>query len=186
MLLPDLIRIDGVSGAVAPQTGHYIKRLSEMKGLYQDTAALEAMLGDGDPVTYEVQEYRKVGSDLFFGTTTMYPGKVGAEYFMTRGHFHVRRDLGEVYYTQSGQGVLVLETREGDTHEVAMEADSIAFIPPGWAHRSVNTGDVPLVFVWVVDAEAGNDYGDILTRGMRTIVVDDDGPQIRPNPRHPG
>jgi glucose-6-phosphate isomerase len=186
MLEPDFVRIDGVSGAVAPQTGHYVKKLSDLRGLYQDAGAYDALLARGDGVAYEVQEYRKPGSDLFFGTTTMYPGQVAGEYFMTRGHYHVRPDLGEVYYTQRGQGVLLLENRAGETREVEMTPGSIAFIPPGWAHRSVNTGQEPLVFVWVLDVEAGNDYAEIPTRGMRRIVVADGGPQVRANPKHSG
>ena len=172
MLLPAGVTIDGLAGAVQPETGRYVKRLSELRGLFADADAVDRMVAaEHDPLVYEVVEYKQAGSDLFFGTTTMAPGQVGGEYFMTRGHFHQRRDMGEVYYTQSGSGILVLESREGQVETVAMAPGVCAFIPPDWAHRSVNTGVGKLVFVWVCNAEAGHDYAEILSRGMRKRVM---------------
>ena len=183
-MFPVGVAIDPESGAVAPSTGRYTKRLSELRGLYRDTAALDAMLAsNGDSVAYEVIEFRQEGSDLFFGTTTMYPGRVGDEFFMTRGHFHERRDRGEVYYTQSGQGLLLFESRDGETRSVEMKPGVCAFIPPDWAHRSINTGSQPLVFVWVCNPDAGHDYAEILKRGMRKLVVSRaNGVELVPNP----
>ena len=184
-MLPEGVTIDPLTGAVSPSTGTYTKRLSEFRGIYQDDAALDALIGEkGDLVTYEVTEYRAEGSDIFFGTTTMMPGRVGDEYFMTRGHYHARRDRGEIYYTQSGQGILLLQSRDGETREVAMKPGVCAFIPPDWAHRSVNTGDTPLVFVWCCSQDAGHDYAEIVTKGMRQLVVaKQDMATCIPNPR---
>ena len=114
----------------------------------------------------------------------MEPGRVGDEYFMTRGHFHVRRDRGEVYYTQSGEGLLLLESRSGETRVVEMRPGICAFIPPDWGHRSINTGSSKLVFVWVCNADAGHDYGQIMEKGMRSVVVARSGkPAVEPNPK---
>ena len=136
-----------------------------------------------NPIVYEVDEYRKQGSDIFFGTADMWPGKVGNEYYMTRGHFHRQRDKAEVYYTQHGSGILLLASREGQIRTVEMRPGVCAFIPPDWAHRSINTGDDKLVFVWVSDPDAGHDYGDILKSGMRKIVVESNGrPVVIDNP----
>lgn len=173
MLLPEGVHIDGVSGAVTPETGRYRKPLSELAGIFHDKAAYQAALQAGDPLVYEVVEYRKDGGDLFFGTTIMHPGAIGGEYFMTRGHFHADRTMGEVYYTQSGQGVLLLESRDGRSEVVEMKPGICAFIPPDWAHRSINTGRDKLVFVWICNPRAGHDYGAILSKGMRKLVVAD-------------
>jgi glucose-6-phosphate isomerase len=185
-MLPMSVTVDAFTGAVRPSTGHYVKRLSELRGLFQNGRAFEAAVAErGDPPVYEVREYRVEGSDLFFGTTTMYPGQVAGEYYMTRGHYHARNDRGEVYHVQSGSGVLVLETRAGETHSVSLEPGTCAFIPPEWAHRSVVIGGDKLVFLWVCNIDAGNDYQEILEKGMRLIVVEEDGtPRVRPNPRH--
>ena len=90
-----------------------------------------------------------------------------------------------MYYTQSGEGLLLLESREGETRTVEMKVDICAFIPPDWAHRSMNTGKVPLVFVWVCNADAGHDYGEILARGMRSLVVQQNNKvALVPNPNY--
>ncbi|ANM12756.1 glucose-6-phosphate isomerase protein [Rhizobium sp. N324] len=105
MLLPEGVLINGLTGGVSPGTGRYTKRLSELREIFQDQTELDRLVEvECDPVVYEVIEYRKQGSDLFFGTTTMEPGKVSGEFFMTRGHFHQRRDMGEVYYTEWPRG----------------------------------------------------------------------------------
>lgn len=184
MLLPDGIRIDGRTGEMAPQTGRYAKRLSALSAIFQNKRALDEKVShEADPLVYEVIEYRKDGSDLLFGTTTMYPGDVSGEFYMTRGHFHERRDLGEVYYTQSGKGVLLLEDRQGRTETVDMLPGVCALIPPDWAHRSINVGTEKLVFVWVCSPLAGHDYGQILLRGIRKVVVrHGDGFRLLENP----
>ena len=174
--LPMGVFINGLTGAVDPASGHYVKRLSELREIYQDKVAFDhAVQERDDPVTYEVVEYRPENSDIYFGTTTMYPGDIGGEFHMTRGHFHARRDMGEVYYTQSGTGILLLESRNGETRTVEMKPGVCAFIPPDWAHRSINTGTEPLVFVWVCNPLAGHDYGEILKRGMRKRVMKIEG-----------
>jgi glucose-6-phosphate isomerase, archaeal len=184
-LLPEGVVIDPISGSITPSTGEYVKRLSEFRGLYRDAKALDELLATkGDIATYKVTEFREPSADIFFGTTTMFPGKVGAEYFMTRGHFHERRDRGEIYYTQSGEGILLLQSREGEVRTVAMKPGVCAFIPPDWAHRSINTGRAPLVFVWCCNQDAGHDYGEITTFGMRQLVVETDGkPALVANPK---
>ena len=54
------------------ETGRYVKRLSELKGIFQDPDAVDHLIGEKhDPLVYEVLEYRKPGSDIFFGTTTI-------------------------------------------------------------------------------------------------------------------
>jgi glucose-6-phosphate isomerase, archaeal len=183
MLFPAAVQIDPLTGVLSEETGRYTKLLSEIRTLFQNQAAVDHILAKGNPVAYEVIEYKKPGSDIFFGTTIMHPGRVGDEFFMTRGHFHARRDMGEVYYTQHGEGMLLLESRNGEVREVEMRPGVCAFIPPDWAHRSVNVGETDLIFVWVCNQEAGHDYGDILKRGMRRIVVEREGrPQVIDNP----
>jgi glucose-6-phosphate isomerase len=184
-LIPARVSIDPSSGALSPATGRYEKRLSGLEGIFSNRQAWAAAIREGnDPLVYEVMEFKQEGADIFFGTTTMQPGKVGGEFFMTRGHFHARRDLGEVYCTQSGNGLLLLESRDGDAQVLEMLPGSCAFIPPDWAHRSINTGSVPLVFTWFCNVHAGHDYTAILKRGMRKLVVDRDGKvELVANPR---
>lgn len=186
MLFPEGVTIDSRTGEVTPSTGRYEKRVSELTGLYRDAEALKSYLAkNGDTIAYEVVDYRKPESDLAFGTTIMSPGKIGDEFFMTRGHFHIRRECGEIYYTQVGDGLLLLESREGETRTVAMKPGVCAFIPPDWAHRSINVGKGKLIFVWACATDAGHQYGEILERGMRNFVVDREGtPVLVANPSY--
>ncbi len=184
MLSPESIDINPNTGVMEPATGRYLKKVCELGQIYQDKDAFEALVAeDPEQIAYEVIEYRKAGSDLFFGTTTMRPGKIGREYFMTRGHYHKRRDLSEIYYTQSGSGILLLQSRQEETKAIEMRPGICAYIPPDWAHRSINTGSDDLVFVWCCDVETGHDYGEILDRGMAKLVVEQLGePLIVDNP----
>lgn len=183
-LFPTEISFDARTGALSQTTGRYRKHLSDLDGVFQDDDAwTRGVQENSDPLVYEVNEYKKEGSDLFFGTTTMQPGKIGEEYVMTRGHFHLRRDMGEFYCTQNGSGLLLLQDRDGKSETVEMREGSCAFIPPDWAHRSINTGSVPLVFTWFCNVLAGHDYDAIASRGMRMLVVERSGKvELVPNP----
>jgi len=183
-LSPIEISFDAATGALSAETGQYRKCLSHLEGVFRDADAWSRVIREnGDPVVYEVNEYKKEGSDLFFGTTTMQPGKVGEEYFMTRGHFHLRRDMAEFYCTQHGSGLLLLQNRDGKSETVEMREGSCAFIPPDWAHRSINTGSDPLVFTWFCNVLAGHDYDAIATQGMRMLAVERCGQvELVPNP----
>ena len=90
---------------------------------------------------------------------------------MTKGHYHAVINTAEVYYTLCGQGVMVMETPEGETAVEPLSPGKVLYVPPRWAHRSVNTGAEDLVFFFVYPAEAGHDYGTIECKGFRKLVM---------------
>ena len=51
----------------------------------------------------------------------------------------------------------------------------VAYVPPHWAHRTVNTGSEPFVFLAIYPGDAGHDYGTIETEGFPQRVVERDG-----------
>lgn len=162
------------------------RTLSQMKDAYIDRAAADKILVSKDPVIYEFYELgapeRK--GDLAFGTSIVYPGKVGNEYYMTKGHFHTMLDTAEVYYTLSGSGFMIMENPEGDTLEVPLKKGEALYVPRRYAHRSVNSGTEPLVMFFTFAADAGHDYGTIETNGFRKLAIEDNGrPAIINNPR---
>jgi glucose-6-phosphate isomerase len=163
-------------GELRPATSTIERRLSQMAGMYADADAERATLADGDPVVYEVHQYdmpQFVG-ELVVCTTILHPGKVGDEFFMTKGHFHEIRERAEVYYGLRGDGRLVLA--KDDAHEtVPMGPGTVAYVPPCWAHRTVNTGGEPFVFLAVYHGDAGHDYGTIETAGFPQRVLDRGG-----------
>jgi glucose-6-phosphate isomerase len=168
---------------------HIVRRLSAMVGQYQDAQAFTAMLSQ-DPVLYEVYEIKRPESEgeLMNGISIVHPGKVGEEYFMTKGHFHTVLDTAEVYYCLKGEGVMVMETPEGKWSIEELHPGYVLYVPPRWAHRSVNTGQlVNLVTFFIYPGHAGHDYGTIEQQGFRKLVVERDGRvQVIDNPRwHP-
>lgn len=162
------------------------RMLSQMKDMYYDDAAFGAAVQQGDPLVYEFYELgapEKEG-DLAFGTSIVYPGKVGDEYFMTKGHFHTILETSEVYYCLSGQGAMLTESPEGDVVLHALTPGQALYVPPRYAHRSINTGKEPLVTFFVFRGDAGHDYGTIETKGYRKLLVEKDGaPVLIDNPK---
>ncbi len=162
------------------------RRLSSMRGQYADQSAYAAMLQAADVVLYEVFELERppVAGELPHGVSIVHPGKVGAEYFMTKGHFHAVLETAEVYHCLGGRGFMVMETPEGEWAVEPMSEGTILYVPPRWAHRSVNVGDADLVMFFAYPADAGHDYGSIERQGFRKLVVEREGaPAIVDNPR---
>ena len=153
------------------------RRLSDMAGYYKDSAAEAYAIVHGDPLIYEYQELGapKHSGDLAFGITRLYPGTVGAEYYMTKGHFHEIMDTAEVYLCLSGQGVLVTENEDGEVNNIPLEPMTAGYVGKGYAHRVVNTGDGPMMFFFAFRADAGHRYGRIAETGFRTRIFEENG-----------
>ena len=164
-----------------------VRTLSSMRGQYLDQAAYDAMLAQGDTLLYEVYEIIRpaVAGELLQGVTVLHPGKVGDEYFMTKGHFHAVLETGEVYLCLRGSGMIVMETPEGDWNVQEFRPGNAVYILPRWAHRTVNvSASDDLVFFFAYPGNAGHDYGTIEQRGFHKLVVERDGkPAIIDNPR---
>ena len=162
------------------------RNVSSMRGMYVDEVATEELIKNGDPLVYEFYEMgapEKAG-DLAFGSSITYPGKVGNEYFMTKGHFHTILETAEMYYCLSGEGYMLLENPEGDWSAQKLSPGMTVYVPPRYAHRSINTGNVPMVTVFCFRGDAGHDYGTIETKGYRKLIVEKDGkPEIIDNPK---
>jgi glucose-6-phosphate isomerase len=162
------------------------RKLSAMKDMFADSAAMEAELKKGDPLVYEFHEMGapETPGDLAFGISITYPGKVGDEYYMTKGHFHTIIDTAETYYTLEGEGFMLIENPEGDWSAQPLKAGEMVYVPQRYAHRTVNTGTGPLRTFFVFRGDAGHDYGTIETKGYRQLIVEKDGkPVCVPNPK---
>ena len=187
--LPCSVAFETGTGVIPEATAHYQKRLSDLRGLFLDSEALELRIQkENDPLCYENYGFNQnqADGDIFFGTTIIYPGKVGSEYHLTRGHYHRKRDHAETYQALSGHGLVLFEREDGTTCNAELAPGKVTYVPPFWAHRSVNTSNVPLVFLWTCPVEAGHDYEGLRGRGMLQVVVDRNGvPTVedRPGPQ---
>jgi len=181
-IAPFRAMLEFATGGLTPVGGEFSRRLSEMAGAYADTEATEKLIAEcDDPVVY-------VGYDasvpeeqghLLFRSTIVYPGTVGSEYFMTKGHHHVN-DTAEFYLGMSGEGWMLMESRTGEYAQEMLVPYGAVYVPPGWAHRTVNTGDEPLVFLAVYPGDAGHDYAAIERAGFsRRVFKTGEGPEFR-------
>ena len=170
----DFSLLNGKSEGAAETTR---RRVSDMRGVYKDEVAAESLIEQGNPLVYEFYEMGAPESDahLAFGTSITYPGKVGKEFFMTKGHFHTILETAEVYYCLSGKGYLLLENPEGDWNLQKLSPGVTVYVPPKYAHRSINTGKSPLVTFFCFRGDAGHDYGSIEAKGFRKLLVEKDG-----------
>ena len=166
---------------------HIQRRLSAMSGQYLDQDAYHRMLKAENQILYEVYELQRpeIEGELLHGISIVHPGKVGDEYFMTKGHFHKILETGEVYHCLKGHGFIVMENPEGDSAIEEVYPGRVLYVPPRWAHRSVNVSHSEnLVTLFVYPGNSGHDYRTIEQQGFRKLVLEKDGkPVIVDNPR---
>jgi glucose-6-phosphate isomerase len=185
---PRSFDIDLQTGLMGGTDTRYQKFLKDLGGLYADTLAFNALAErQGEDVVYEVTDHRPNSNpgDLITGVTRMSPGKVGDEFFMTRGHIHAAIDRPELYYGLKGHGLMLMESPSGDTRVVEVKANTACYVPPRWIHRSVNLGSDDFVMLFCYPADSGQDYAIIeQSNGMKLRIVDDGQGSWRsvPNP----
>ncbi len=173
--------LDAETGVVTPRGPLVERKLSDMRGFYRDAETEQWLIEHQDPVVYHVfpLPVPEEAGQVMCGASVIYPGRVGDEFFMTKGHFHLNPASAEVYHTLRGEGYLLMETREGEARHILMRPGGAAYIPPGWAHRTVNIGDEPLVFFYAMPGDAGHDYEAIEARGgFREIVLKRNGEAV--------
>ena len=107
---------------------------------------------------------------------------------MTKGHFHEIKGTAEFYLCLKGDGFMVMETQVGQYSIKELKPGIVLYVPPGWAHRTVNIDSQDdLITYFVYPAFAGHDYGTIETSGFRKLVMaGESGPEIIDNPRWTG
>jgi glucose-6-phosphate isomerase len=127
-----------------------------------------------DTIIYEVYEAAQTGN-MRMALTVLKAGKAGKEYHMTKGHFHEDAEAGEIYFCLKGKGVIVMQTRDGQTDEIWLEPGTAASIPPAWAHRTVNVGKDDFIMLAIYPATAGHDYAAIEKKGFIKRVVEEKG-----------
>ncbi len=172
------VYIDLADGAMPEADRRLARRASDMRGYYADEAALHRLIAEqGDPVHYEVFEKAipEERGHLLLCVSKLYPGQVGDECFMTKGHYHTISATAEVYLCLQGTGYMLMKTADGRCMAEPMARGRLVYVPPHWAHRSVNTGDEPLVSFCVYPAEAGHNYGDVATEGFPRRVFKRNG-----------
>lgn len=175
-LQPFAIEFDSTALTLEPHGPTLTRRMSDLEGLFADHQAWAEAAGGEDPIVYTVtgSPVPEAPRELPQSITTINPGVVSGEFWMTKGHQHPDAQ-GEIYLALKGVGGLLMFDGE-ETRFLDMKPGTMGYIPPGWAHRSINTGDEPYAFLAVYPGGAGHDYGWVLEHGMGNRVYrTDDG-----------
>jgi len=162
------------SGKIGSNANCWDRKLSEMTEIYDQENINNQLDISGNTIVYRVYEhelpYEK--GHLIPVTTILYPGRVGNQFFMTKGHYHENRGTAEVYLILNGEGVLTMQTEDGQHQEIEFSTEDLLYIPPFWAHRMVNTSiSDPLIFYGIYPADAGHDYQTIVETGFKKKVI---------------
>lgn len=162
------VHTDLETGLIHGENVTVIRRtVGDLAGYWADEAAAAQQ---ADALLYVTQTWFPIPDDtegaVLWGNTTLMPGIVGEERFMTRGHWHVKRDRGELVITVSGKGKLVLMDDDRNAWTEDMTPGSTHWIDGQLAHRTVNVGDEPLVFLCSWPADCGHDYSAIQKDGF--------------------
>ncbi|MDR1782976.1 MAG: glucose-6-phosphate isomerase [Dysgonamonadaceae bacterium] len=163
-----------------PSTVNSQKKLCDLKNVFLDEEKRSMM--NQERKVYETSCYFPVEEGLkgglFWGTTKIFSGKVGNEYFMTRGHFHAKYDTSEFYWGIAGEGALIIADSSGNYRVEKIEPDSLHYISGGFAHRVVNTSDETLIFGACWPSEAGHDYESIQKKGFPVRIMEMNGKPV--------
>ncbi|RPH30581.1 glucose-6-phosphate isomerase [Buttiauxella warmboldiae] len=136
-------------------------RSGDLVGVFHDEAAWRALPAGTTIYQVEMLPSPDGEGELFVGTTHLNPGRVGDEFYMTRGHFHQRREQGEVYFGLRGSGLLLLQSEQGEARFEQVSQGSVHIIPGNTAHRLINTGSEVLSALAVWPTIAGHDYASL-------------------------
>ncbi len=163
---PHRLVLDVAAGTISPEGPTLVRRLSDLEGLFRDQDAWRRDLAEEDRVVYQVSSspVPEANREVAQSITTILPGTCAGELYMTKGHQHPDAQ-GEIYLGLAGTGGLLMYDGSRTTW-VDMAEGVMGYIPPGWAHRSVNTGDEPYKFLAVYPGCAGHDYGWVVEHGM--------------------
>ena len=153
------------------------RTIGQLKHIFHNEAARAAM--PPSTMVYQVEAYMPIpgGTEggLFFGTTTISPGMVDDEYFMTQGHFHEKGNRTEYYWCLQGEGMLLLMEKDRTCRSQRMLPNTLHYIPAHTGHRVINIGKENLIFSACWPSDAGYDYDVILRDGFSQRVICRDG-----------
>jgi glucose-6-phosphate isomerase len=163
LMEPFQTTLDMQTGILQPAGQIMHRHLSDMGRMYADADAANRILqAEGDRLIYEVYgvDLPEEEGQVLHSTTIIYPGRVGEEFHMTKGHYHERRDRAELYLGLAGQGYLILQADGTKVLGVPMGPGTMAYVPPMWAHRTANIGGFAKLLV---------------DRGSGAVLVDNPG-----------
>lgn len=148
------------------------KTLLDLQHLVENQKAVAQLLMEKKDVEiYKVLTCApgRTSAHLTIHVTLLKPGKIGEEFFFTKGHAH-KKPAAEWYLGINGEG-LVLLWNESKHFLFSLSRGDLIYIPPGWAHRTINVGNEILVFLSCHRSDAGYDYDYVEKKGTPKRVL---------------
>ena len=125
-----------------------IRRFKDMHDKFKNPNGIK-----GIPVLYRV--YITDFQCFETGLTVREPGTINREFYMTKGHKHIKATK-EIYILISGKGKLLVK---GKTLKVFdLKKGKTYILPRDQGHRLVNTGNKKLEVLTIYMRNAGHDY----------------------------
>lgn len=106
----------------------------------------------------------EIPRELAHSITTICPGSCDGDLYVTKGHQHPDPRC-EIYFGLEGTGGIIMFDGK-QTFWIRITPGKIGYIPPGWADRSINTGEDEYIFLAVYAGSAGHDYQQVLENGI--------------------
>ncbi|WP_413504812.1 glucose-6-phosphate isomerase family protein [Serratia grimesii] len=157
----------------APDIQYKSTTLGSLAEIFADPVAWSAMPAEFAVYQVEMLPSIQQEGELLVGTTHLQPGRVGNEFFMTRGHFHQRPEQAEFYFGLRGQGLLLLQHQDGACTLEQVSLGSVHHIPSFTAHRLINIGDEMLSALAVWPIVAGHNYDALQPLGFKLRIFAD-------------
>ncbi|MFA0440806.1 glucose-6-phosphate isomerase [Vibrio sp. 10N.286.49.C2] len=145
--------------------------LGSLKGVFADEAQRAKSAQDRVIYYVEMLPAQHEEGELNFGVSHIEPGVVGDEFHMTRGHIHQRKEQAEFYFGSQGEGLLLMQTEQGEVLIEKVCPGSVHHIPGFVAHRLINTGNSRLSALAVWPAIAGHNYDFLTDVGFKVRVL---------------
>lgn len=174
------VRFDPLTGEIEGGS-KTVRRLSDLTASFADEAARQRALRTDDPILYYTSQVEgETGEgDLHYVLGVLLPGKVGDEYYLTKGHLHAWRPAAEVYIGLRGRGMMLLQDEHtGGCVATPLEENTVVYVPGHTAHRTVNVGSEPLVYWGILSSRAGHDYGAMAQRNFSKVIVERNGAPV--------
>ena len=108
-LAPLAIAFDAEALTLTPAGPTLTRRMSDLEGLFADSAEWSSAASGDNPVVYTVTSspVPEIDRELPQSITTIFPGATGGEFWMTKGHQHPQHQ-GEIYLGLKGTGGLLM------------------------------------------------------------------------------
>ena len=158
------VQFDLAEGIMHDPQDQIVRHASDMRGYYADEAALEQLIATaGRPAA--LRNVRIAGAGRVRSGQVLHQQAVSRR----RGR-RVLHDQGTLPHgtgnrrdlpVPEGPGLMMMKLSDGTCRWEQFVPGRLVYVPPYWAHRSINTGDEPLISLCIYPGDAGHNYGDI-------------------------